>query len=431
MLLVSFCVEIHAKEFKEEAAHEQLKKQIILKNYKSAWEITTQYETEYLGDVEFDFLYGITALHVNELEHATFAFERVVANKPAWIDAQYYLASSYFKMANYQAAIEITNKLNEIESVSSKLKVSINNLQKSALIKLEKQSLYISQLTNFDVGYDSNVNAGTREENIYLPFLGENVALSESSRENSDNYVSLGYMLYGNKVLSQTSKLSFSGSSQLYLFMHEADYNRISIDTSLQYIKDFDDFGASIGIKITPLWFNERYYRTQAGLTIGLNKQIQNNWRVSTEAYVGKIKNNVNDKLNTDVQSIQFSGRYQSRHWRHSLSMVYSKELSEFVESQHNDRKTNAINFSSIWLINSNWLASAAISFQRQEYQFEHPFFFEKRADDMWMLGSSIQYQTQNALIYKLSANIQDKDSNLSLFSYQRADIRLSASMNF
>ena len=135
------------------------------------------------------------------------------------------------------------------------------------------------------MGYDSNVNAGTREDNIFLPFLGEIIALSDNSRETSDNFFSLNYQVNGSKSLSQTSRLLFFASSQIHLFIHEDDYNRFSIDSNVQYIKEFDGFGTSIGIRVKPLWFDDSYYRTQAGVTIGLNKPIESNWLISSEAY--------------------------------------------------------------------------------------------------------------------------------------------------
>ena len=152
---------------------------------------------------------------------------------------------------------------------------------------------------------------------------------------------------------------------------------------------------------------------------------------VSTKAYLGKTENNVNKQLNTNDLSLQLLGQYYLGNWRHTLSVAYAEEQSEHHNNSHNDKKTNTINYSSLWLINPQWLASANISYQHQVYQDEHPFFLEKRSDDMWLIGSSIQYQYSKMWTYRISANIQDKDSNIPLFSYQRADVSFSASMSF
>lgn len=184
-------------------------------------------------------------------------------------------------------------------------------------------------------------------------------------------------------------------------------------------------------MKVTPLWLDDSYYRTQFGSTIAINKQINNQWFVSTEAYLGKTNNSVNEQLNTNDLSLQMAAQFALVNWRHTLSFAVSQEQSEHLENSHNDKQTKAINYSSLWLINPQWLASVNIGYQHQAYQDKQPFFLETRSDDMWLLGTSIQYQYSNVWIYRISANIQNKDSNIPLFSYQRSDISFSVSMSF
>lgn len=422
---------IDAKTFRENSAFKQLKQKIQLNENESAWQLAVMLEAEYLGDVDFDFLYGLVALKIQENERAVYAFERVVANKPNWLDAQYYLASAYNAIKNYHAVIEITQTLSQIDNISLGLKESAIKLNSLAASSLNKQSLYLKQAVDFNIGYDSNINAGTREDNIFLPFLNQDIILSDNSKENSDSYLALGYQLLVTKALTQSSKLIFSGTSKLHYFTGESDFNRFSIRSNLQYTKDYDGFSGSVGARVVPLWLNDSYYRTQYGATLGVNKVIDKQWLIATEAFFGKTKNDINRQLSTDDASLQVSVQYIMARWRHGLSLVYSQEESEFVASQHNDRKTNALTYMANFAINQQWLASANLSYQHQTYQHEHPFFFEKRVDNMWLFNTSIQYQDSKNWSYQLSATMQDKDSNLALFSYQRADINLSARLSF
>lgn len=431
ILLIYTSIAVEAKTFKEDAAFSNLKQQIALDDNTSAWTYAKTLEEEYLGDVDFDFLYGLIALRINENERAVYAFERVVANKPNWLDARYYLANAYFKMKNYQAVIEIVNAISLIENVPANLKASFDKLQAMSVTLLNKQSVYINHSVGAKLGYDSNINAGTQEDNIYLPFLGEEVLLSEDSRENSDNYLAFDYQLVGSKALTQSSKLVFSGLSQLHAFVNESNYNRLLVDASIKYQKEFENFNTSIGLNVAPLWLDDSYYRTQFGTTVGINKQINNQWLVSSEAYLGKTENNVNEQLNTNDLSLQMFAQFSLENWRHTLSLALFKEQSEHQENSHNNRNSHTINYSSLWLINPQWLASATIGYQHQAYQDEHPFFLAKRSDDMWLLTTSIQYQYSNVWSYRISANIQDKDSNIPLFSYQRTDVNFSVSMSF
>ena len=422
---------IDAKTFRDNGAFTQLREKIQNNESASAWQLAKTLEAVHLGDVDFDFLYGLAAMKVQENERAVYAFERVVANQPSWLDAQYYLASAYYTMKNYHGAIEITQSLSKTDTISPKLKQSAANLNNLSVAALSSQSLVIQQSVNVNLGYDSNINAGTSEDNIYLPFLDQDIILSENSKENSDSYLALGYQLVGSKALTQSSKLTFSGTSKLHYFTSDSEYNRFSVRTNLQYQKDFDAFSASAGVRAVPLWLDGSYYRTQYGATVGINKTIDKQWLLSSQAFVGKSKNDINRLLNTDDVSLQISAQYIMQRWRHALSIIYSEEESEFVESQHNSKKTNAISYMANFAINQFWLASANISFQHQAYQHPHPFFLEKQVDDMWLFSTSILYKDSTRWSYQLSANMQDKDSNLALFSYQRAEINLSARMSF
>ena len=430
-LLLFTSTAINAQTFRDNSAYTSLSQKIQSNDANSAWQLATKLEDEHLGDVDFDFLYGLAALKVKENERAVYAFERVVANKPQWLDAQYYLARTYHLMKNYHASVEITQLLIDIDAISPQLKASAESLNSQSNAALDKQSLFIQQSVNVSLGYDSNINAGTSEDNIYLPFLDQEIILSENSKENSDSYLGLGYQLMGSKALTQSSKLTFFGSGKLHNFINDSAFNRITLRTNVQYHKDFEAFSTNVGVRAVPLWLDGEYYRTQYGATLGLSKTFHQQWMVSTQAFVGQTKNDINKFLNTDDASIQLSTQYLTQKWRHVISLIYSQEESAFVESQHNSKDTNTINYMVNFAINQQWLATANIGYQQQSYQHEHPFFLEKQEDDMWLFSSSIQYKDSANWTYQLSANMQDKDSNLTLFSYQRAEINLSARLSF
>lgn len=422
---------VAAKTFKEQSAFKLLKEKILLNEGAQAWQDALLLEAEYLGDVDFDLLYGLAALKVQENERAVYAFERVVANEPSWLNAQYYLASAYFSMKNYHAVIELTESLKSNESIAQNLKSSTINLQRVAQASLNKQSLYIQQSVDINLGYDSNINAGSSEDNIFLPSLNQSIVLSEDSQKNSSSFLALGHQLIGVKALTQSSKLAFSAVSKLHSFNSSSDFNRFSIRTNLRYKKDFEAFSGAVGLKVVPLWLDDRYYRTQFGATFGLSKNFNKHWLFSSEAFVGKTKNDVVQQLNTDDSSVQMSLQYSEKNWLHLLSLSHLKEDSEFVENQHVNRKISAVNYTANFAIDRHWLASANLSYQHQAYQHIQRFFLEKRTDNMWLFGASIQYQDTDNWSYRLSATVQDKDSNLVLYSYERADINFSARMSF
>lgn len=434
-LIIFFCLliirPVMAQNFVNSSDFELLKGYVKKQDFVRGWKVAQLNANEYLGDADFDFLYGITALEENHTELAVFAFERVVANKPTWLDAKYYLAKSYFRMKNYQAVLQLCDTLISQPNSSNALVSASTLLKKSTQKKLAKQSLFYQQQVNLGTGYDSNINAGVDEDNIYLPFLGANVLLDETSKENSDNYLSLNYLLSGSKSLTQKSKLLFSAQANINQFFKETDYNRVTLDGSLSYLQQFKSFDASLGVNIKPLWFAGEYYRTQASINGGIKKRLTDQFLLSGNLSLGKTKNNVNENLDTNDLTLSFSGQYFTDNWRHTVAINYLEEESQSAETSHNSSESNLFHFNSLWLINQKWLMSGSLSWQRQSYNGLHPFYFTQRVDDMLALTTMVQFKASNALSYRFNASYQNKDSNLSLFSYQRYDFGLSATLSF
>jgi hypothetical protein len=435
VLIISFCLLICrpavGQNFVETSDFELLKEYVQKQDFVNGWTVAQSNADEYLGDADFDFLYGITALEQNNTELAVFAFERVVANKPSWLDAQYYLAKSYFHMKNYHAVLQLCDTLITHPKSSKPLASASVSLKKSTQRKLDQQSLFYQQQVNLGIGYDSNINAGVDQDNIYLPLLDANVVLDETSKENSDNYLSLNYLLSGSKALSQKSKLIFYTQANIHQFLQETDYNRITLDGSISYLQQFESFDASVGVNLKPLWFAGDYYRTKASVNGGIKKHLSDQFLLSGDISLGKTKNNINDSLDTNDLALSVAGQYFKGNFRHTVAINYLEEDSQSAETAHNSSKTDSIYFNSLWLINQNWLMSGALSWQRQKYDGEHLYYFTQRVDDMLALTTMVQFKASNVLSYRLNASYQDKDSNLSLFSYQRFDIGLSVSLNF
>ena len=136
-----------ADNFSDSSAYQTLKDQLDQENFAIAWKVAQVHADEYLGDERFDFLYGIAALNSGNVELAVFAFERVVANKPNWLDSQYYLAKSYFQMSNYHAVIQLCQTLIAKSIVNDNLKTASEKLLRVAHKKLAQQSLYFQQST--------------------------------------------------------------------------------------------------------------------------------------------------------------------------------------------------------------------------------------------------------------------------------------------
>ena len=132
--------------------------------------------------------------------------------------------------------------------------------------------------------------------------------------------------------------------------------------------------------------------------------------------------------LDTDDYSLKLTSQHFFDNWRFSLS---AERLVEDGQVDSNSRTIDSLSLNSFWLLNQQWLTAIDLSFQQHEYEGTHPYYLEEREDDVWLFSSFVQYNLSKTFSYRLNINVQDKNSNLDLFSYNRSEISLSASMNF
>ncbi len=397
--------------------------------YQAAWDLATKNEDEYLGEPDFDYYYGLAALQVGEMQRAVFAFERVIINVPHWHEVRYMLAQTYFRVHNFQAAKKETEFLLLQTLADENLLQASEQLNLLAVTKLNKQQLYIQQFISVAMGVDSNVNAGTEEDSIFIPAVGD-VLLSDTSKASDDNFVTLNYFSNINKPLNQKSKLHFSLAGIATQFQSISQYNRALGQLRGEYHYDFDTFRVHSGLQIAPLWLDQSLYRFDTAVLTGLGFDYAD-WQLNTQFHFGKIDNKADDNLDNKYHALSLSGSYQQKKLRHHLGYNYRTEKSDLSQAHHNSKNVHATHYRALFLVNDKWLTLGSIGFQSSDYKDVHPMFLTMRKDNMFTLNASIQYLASAKISYRLNLSHQDKSSNLNIFSYKRNEVKFTASYSF
>ncbi len=140
---------------------------------------------EWRGDTRFDYLYGLAALETGRYSEATFAFERVVTQDPAFAAARMELARAYFQMGAYDRAEREFRYLQANTPPPAAAKVIEEHLLAIAATRNTTPQRWIAN-ANTSVGYDSNANSST----ALSRFLGFN--LTPASRKTPSGFFSAG-----------------------------------------------------------------------------------------------------------------------------------------------------------------------------------------------------------------------------------------------
>jgi len=154
-----------------------------------------------IGDVHFDFLYGVAAINVGRVPEGLLALERHLAAVPANDRARLELARGYFLLGEYTRArseFEFVLRYNPPAGVRANIAGFVQAMQvRESTDRRATARLYAEA----GGGYDNNVNGGTFRDEISLVF--GNISLAGSpSQQVADGY---GQVAVGGQQLMRVS----------------------------------------------------------------------------------------------------------------------------------------------------------------------------------------------------------------------------------
>lgn len=185
-----------------------MRRQVEASQFEQAW-ATAQAHPQLIGDVHFDFLYGVAAINTGHVAEGLLALERHLAQVPANDRARLELARGYFLLGEYTRArteFEFVLRYNPPAGVRQNIAGFLQAMQSREAGDRRASARFYAE---FGLGRDSNVNGGTFRDELQLVFGPVNL-IGGSSRQLADNQVLLG--LGGEKVMRVTGRLSvFAG----------------------------------------------------------------------------------------------------------------------------------------------------------------------------------------------------------------------------
>ncbi|MDO6463685.1 hypothetical protein [Pseudoalteromonas carrageenovora] len=407
----------------------ELQHLISNKQYAEAYK-NSQKNYKYLGEPDFDYLLGISALNSGESAPAVFAFERVVEDKPQWYEARLYLIKSYIAANNLPAANSQALVIINTNTSSDRVKTAAQTLLDISQRKQRTTARSFNQSIELAYGVDDNVNAGTSEDTILIPNLGE-FLLSSDSKSTDDNYVKLNYKGRYSHPIDQQSSLSIGINTDWYKFNELSQYDRINTHLSARYQYQLNNTRWYVQAGVTPLLLDGDLYRTETTLTGGASYQIDKQLSLFGALTLGDMNNSFDEKLDNSFYALNIGASYMSSRWLQSVSASHKSEIASIESGDFNARNINGIYYQVTALLAQQWQLSAQTGYQWIEYQDEHPLFMQNRDDNLLILSSSLRYLINKSLALQLALNYQDKTSDISLFEYDRFDTNLSASYSF
>ena len=310
---------------------DDIRRQIDGSQFEQAYQ-TAQANPQLIGDVHFDFLYGVAAINVGRVPEGLLALERHLSAVPANDRARLELARGYFLLGEYtraRAEFEFVLRYNPPAGVRANINGFLQAMQVRENADRRSSARFYAEI---GAGHDNNVNGGTFHDSYRVG--NQTFTPEPPSRQVSDDYAQVA--LGGQQLMRVSSRLSvFAGGD----IDHRAN--------AKQRIYDISTAGAYIG-------FSQLSGLAVWRATLGASEMLVGGSRYRSTLQISADASLSPSADSSVVASAQYSG------WRHNA-----------IEKVHDARVTSVAlaytyNFSSLAWAPS---AGARLSFSQEDNQ--------------------------------------------------------------
>jgi len=156
----------------------------------AAYEVLMKMEYEGAGDVEFDYLLGVSALEAGKPDKATLALERVLESNPNYAGARIDMGRAFMLLGDIARAQEeftAVMELNPPDNVRKKVEEFMAEIAQRTSVAKRKWSGFFG----ITMGRDSNVNNAPGNAEQFIPGFLDTVVLDPDSVETPSSYSAL------------------------------------------------------------------------------------------------------------------------------------------------------------------------------------------------------------------------------------------------
>lgn len=195
-----------------------------------AWGMLQAREPEFVGDPDFDYALGLAAVDSGRPGQAIFAFERVLLTRPDFLPARAEIARAYFmnrEQENARREFNIVSGQEIPEAARRTIGRYIDAIQQAS----EAAQPRIEWRTEFETGYDSNVNFGSASGQWVLAD-GTAVTPLAASRPRTSSVLGAAISLNASGPVTDDLEWVVGGRAALRSYPSVQEFNQQQFDLS-------------------------------------------------------------------------------------------------------------------------------------------------------------------------------------------------------
>ncbi len=375
------------------------------------------------GDPEFDYLFGLAALDSGRTSEAVFALERVLAVDPSHARARAEIGRAYFLLGEVDTArqeFQAVNKQGVPPAVAEAMQRYLNAINQRVSGNRKQMRAYIEAA----LGYDTNVNAGTSDRNIAVPFFGGAIlTLNDAGVEQDDGFGAIGAGAAGAWPLSERVDLVGGLNLSSRQMFSESDFTTGALDSygGLSYTRGNDVFTAALQGEM--YFVDNDTFRNAAGVVGGWNRDF--NERARASAFVQMVR------LDYPGQDIRDANRYvggvgASYAFDYPRSPVGYLSLYGGTEDErasgvpHLGHDLYGFRAGGEMALFEKTQGFVGLNLEFREYGGPEPFFLETRDDTRLEFRAGASYRPAAEWSVTPQVSYVTNDSDVALYDYDR-----------
>ncbi len=403
------------------------KQQLENGNAQEAYNLLIPLQSTRAGDPDYDFLLGSSALELGKNTEAVFALERVLAVQPNSAQARAQIARAYFNLKETEAAKREFENVKK-QDVPPEVSATIDRFLDAITRVEESERTVIHGFVEVGIGYDTNVNSATADNQVAIPAFGGLVfTLAPTATKLGDEFISFGGGLSFQHPFSKRLALFGGLAYQNRTNIHEDDFSTYyyNANLGLSYRRDRDTF--TLAGQYNSFWVDDPQvysdaYRNASGVTgqwqhdFDSRNQISAFLQYSDLVYPGQQIRDA-DRYIGGVGYAHAFGRGTVITYL-GLYGGTEKEKADNAPGIGND--IYGVRLGAQWNINEKYALFANGSAERRKYAGEDLSFQFERRDTQYSASGGLIFVPKKNLRITPQISWTDNRSNIPLNQFDR-----------
>lgn len=391
-----------------------------------AYDLGLQQLPQEAGDPQFDFAFGLAAMQVGHAEQAMFAFERVLLQFPENDRVRLELARAHFMLGNFPEArtqFEIVLTHKPPENVRERVQLFLAKIR-------EQEAAVRSVFHGYIVlrgGHDTNVSAATADTQVQVPALGL-VTLAENAVELAGNFAELE--LAGEALRPISKKKALFGKVTAIVrdnFDVDGDFNEEFDQDTLQLRGGISFLGKKsifrLPIQYEHLRLGGEEFRNLVLVAAEWERVFTEARRLTLFGQLGAVRYPDQSFRDVDLGVLGLAWTQRFSRQQISIGVYYGAEeaVEDTPEAEANSRSYPGLYGAYQWNITPRHLLYLNGNVQLIEHKEPQPVFDEKRDETFTEVRLGWSWRFRPKWTINTELKYTNNDSNLELFSYDRA----------